>query len=468
MAKWKKRLHRAKENPPDPVQTEKTDFALNFVNTLSALESGLHASDDPVEIAQGAMQVACEFYQADWCGFLTVDLELGIWTPYWWYNTNPSDKTTEFTNEFESAAKLERWVAAMKRNDKIAVCDVEAVKKEYPEEFEVYKRLGVTSVLGVPVKPRPAGFLAVRNPKKFCTDARMLRMLAYVVLNAINQHSYFESARMSLSPEAIESDRDVIFNAFGELEFFTSKGVLREQDCKAPKCCRVVAYLMLNRKSAHPPLEIAEALWPGDGQTAEAVSGSIRGLIYRFRQAFSLISDYQLIESTPNGYRINPDLRILTDMQQFDKLWDTIQNTATTSMKVDLIKQAIALYRGQLFEDACNELWIMPLVHTYNLRYIGLVNELLTTLAEARDYTGIQQYATKALDITPGNIKAHYWLVYAMYHSGAVEMARSEITRAKTVLTAEEYYTLLRYLRANADLASVVDLMPDSVDYPGI
>lgn len=282
-------------------------------------------------------------------------------------------------------------------------------------------------------------------------------MLAYVVLNAINQYSYFQSAKMSLSPEVIESDRDVIFNAFGSLEFYTSKGVIREPDCKSPKCCRVVAYLMLNRKATHPPMEIAEALWPEESLTSETASGNIRGLIYRFRQSFSLISDYQLIESTPNGYRINPELRIMTDMQQFDKLLDAVQNAATTSMKVDLIKQAITLYRGQLFEDARGEHWIMPMAHTYNLRYIGLVNELPTQLAEAGDYTGIQQYASKALDIMPGNIKAHFWLVYAMFHSGAIKMAKSEITRAKSILTAEEYVTLIRYLKKNQDMTSVID-----------
>ena len=98
---------------------EKIEFALSFVDTLSALETSLHTSDDPEEIAQGAMRVACDFYEADWCGFLTVDLDLGLWTPYWWYNTQPSDRTTEITNEFESAAKLDRWIAAMRNNDKV-------------------------------------------------------------------------------------------------------------------------------------------------------------------------------------------------------------------------------------------------------------------------------------------------------------------------------------------------------------
>lgn len=451
--KWRQEiLEVVRSHHAQPVDV---DFALGFVDRLSALENRLHISDDPDEIAHGAMKMACEFYQADWCGFLMVDLDLGLWTPYWWYNVNPADRTAELTNEFESAAKLDRWVSAMRGNDKVYVCDAESIKVDFTEEYELYKRLRINRVLAVPVKPRPIGFLAVRNPQRFCSDDRMLRILAYVVLTAINQRTYLESTKMALTPEAIGSDRDVIFNVFGELEFYTSKGVLREQDCKAPKCCRVVAYLLLNRKASHPPLEIAEALWPEENFSPESVSGSIRGLIYRFRQAFSLISDYPLIESTPSGYRINPELHIMTDMQQFDKLWDAVQNAAATTRKIDLIKQAVALYKGPLFEDASSEHWIMPLVHTYNLRYIGLVNELLSKLAEGGDYPGIQQYASRALDIMPGNTKAHYWLVYAMFHSGAIEMAKSEMARAKSILTNEEYTALVGYLKEDPDLAAL-------------
>lgn len=63
-------------------QNEKIEFSLEFVDTLSTLEAALHTSDVPEEIAHGAMRIACDFYQADWCGFLTIDLDLGIWTPY--------------------------------------------------------------------------------------------------------------------------------------------------------------------------------------------------------------------------------------------------------------------------------------------------------------------------------------------------------------------------------------------------
>lgn len=69
------------------VKQEEIYFALDFVNTVSTLEAMLHTSDDPEEIAIQSLKTACVFYEADWCGFLEVDMELGLWTPHWWYNS---------------------------------------------------------------------------------------------------------------------------------------------------------------------------------------------------------------------------------------------------------------------------------------------------------------------------------------------------------------------------------------------
>lgn len=115
------------------VTQEEIDFALDFVNTVSTLEAMLHSSDDPEEIATQTLKTACEFYHADWCGFLEVDLDLGLWAPHWWHNTSPNDKTMVLLNEFESASGLPRWVTAMRENTAIVVRDAEEIRTEYPE-----------------------------------------------------------------------------------------------------------------------------------------------------------------------------------------------------------------------------------------------------------------------------------------------------------------------------------------------
>lgn len=433
-------------------QSEYATYCQDLEQTLSSLESNLHTSDDPEEIATMALKTACEFYHADWAGLIELDLNLGLWSPAWWYNYGPTDKTLTLINEFESSDFLTRWVDALNQNHAIIVPDIEQVKTTYPAEYHLYQRMEAKSIMGVPIKPRPTGFLVIRNPKRYLKQSSMLQMLAFVVLTNYNEKKFLDSARMTLSPEAIKSDKDIIINFLGNMEICTSKGVLREQDFKAPKCTRVVTYLMLHRKAAHPPLEIAEALWPNDNSSPEAISSNIRGLIYRFRQAFSLISDYPLIEATPNGYRLNPELNIMTDLHMFDRLWNLVQDTSSTSIKVDLMKQAISIYRGPLFENACDEHWIMSMVNGYNLRYVGLVNELLKKLAEYCDYQGVQHYATQSLQIVPENVTARYWLIHATFHAGTVELAKNEITQSKKDLTSEEFEQLLKRLRQDQTL----------------
>ena len=82
------------------------------------------------------------------------------------------------------------------------------------------------------------------------------------------------------------------------------------------------------------------------------------------------------------------------------------------------------------------------------------MNELLSLLAKYDDYNGINTFAMQALKLTPENIRAYYWLIYAMYHSGAIELARNEVRRAKSVLTSEEYATLCNYLEKHHKGAS--------------
>ena len=134
-----------------------------------------------------------------------------------------------------------------------------------------------------------------------------------------------------------------------------------------------------------------------------------------------------------------------------------IEVAATTHDEVHILlriyQRAIHLYRGTVFETACDDHWLVGIATEYKLKYIGLVNELLALLAKYDDYNGINTFATQALKLTPENIKAYYWLIYAMYHSGAIELAKNEAQRAKSILTSEEYTTLKKYLLQDETLA---------------
>ena len=91
--------------------------------------------------------------------------------------------------------------------------------------------------------------------------------------------------------------------------------------------------------------------------------------------------------------------------------------------------------------------WIMLTASHYDLRYTGVVNELLKTLEDAKDYQNLHKYAAQSLAVAPGNVKAHYWLIVAMFNLGADEMADTQLEAAKRALTDEEYYELVEALK---------------------
>lgn len=273
-------------------------------------------------------------------------------------------------------------------------------------------------------------------------------MLAFVLLASINEQKLMQSLKMSLSPDNIEKDTDVIINVFGNLEIYTSGGVLRESNLKSPKICRLLVYMLLNRKVTIPAREIAEAIWAEEALESDNPGKNLRALIFRLRQSFSLISNYSLIETTPTGYCFNPKLNIMTDLQLFEKYWDAVQQKNLVSDKVDILKQAVNLYKGDVLSSAAGEHWLIPTASHYNLRYLGMVNELLKTLADEKDFHDLHKYAAQALAVDQSYGMAYYWLIYSMVKMGASELAKTQLQIAQQNLVEEDYDELVEKLKS--------------------
>lgn len=439
-------------HPPSTSQgfsqydTEYVTYCIEQEQALSQLEAELRTTDDPKEVAKLALQTACEFYAADWAGIIELDMELDIATPGWWYNPDPKITSLQKKCDYENFMSMPTWAKCIKQGEPIVVLDVAEAARVSEQEYQVYKRFDVRSLIAVSFSPSPIGFVVIRNPSRYKTYTSTLKSLAYVLHRAMAQRNCRERARMTLSPEEIKSDKDMVIKFFGDLEITTQDGVWKEHDFHSPKSSRAVAYIMLQKRSAHPALAIADALYPEDNADVDTINKNIRGYIYRFRKSFELISKHKLIEYTSNGYRLNPALNIRTDLDQFEEIWELVQQDTPITHKVYMLKRAIKLYKGAVFQSASDDHWLVGIATEYKMKYISMVNELLSILADFEDYDGVHHFALKSLKLVPENVKAHYWLIYSMYYSGAVAIAKKEIEEAKFRLTEEEYTTLLTYI----------------------
>lgn len=454
--KQKEKSHDA--HPPSVPQgfsqydSEFVTYCIEQEETLTKLESEIHTLAEPQETIMKTLRTACAFYAADWAGIIFVDVELGVTSTGLWHNPNPTIKTLQKMEEFENFYPMANWQSAVKTQQPVVVLDMNEIARKAPQEYQVYKRLGVNTLIAMPFGPKPLGFLVLRNPTRYNAYTGAGRGFAYICHRALAQKRMLDRVKMALTPEEIKCERDLIINFFGDLEIITNDGIWREHDFNSPKCIRAVAFVMLHGKSSHSPLAIADALYPEENIDVETINKNIRGYMYRFRKSFELICKHRLIEYSSNGYILNPTLNIKTDIQQFETIWEQIQQDIPVTLKVHLLKQAIKLYKGAVFQAAEGDHWLVGIATEYKMKYIGIVNELLSILASFDDYEGVHHFALKSLKLVPENVKAQYWLVYAMYHSGAVEIAKREIGQAKLRLTEDEYDTLKKYIIKDSSL----------------
>ena len=90
-----------------------------------------------------------ESFGADWIGLIDFDLEVGAWSTRCFYNKRTGSSTETLIEDAENAAQAKRWEQAIRGGKPIVIEDIESIREEAPEEYAMYKRLHVQSVLGV-------------------------------------------------------------------------------------------------------------------------------------------------------------------------------------------------------------------------------------------------------------------------------------------------------------------------------
>lgn len=417
---------------------EQHEYAVVLQKCLIDLANEVYGVSDPKDISQRVMRQACDFYDADWCGMFDVDRMLKLLVPFWWYNRATGGMTQTKLDDGGVYGDFTRWMDALNNNNSIYVDDIENIKKSNPDEYAVYSKQDVSSILAVPYHKREKGFLLLRNPKRHCNNPEMLQIMANILVAEINEQKLLE--RMKAESESMDTSADIVINLFGGLEVITSKGTLSEAKIKSPLACKLLVLLMMNRHRGMTGRELADAIWPDADYTDP--TGKLRTLLYRFRTTFRMISDKEVIVTTANGYRINSELTIRTDYEDFDKTCEVSKMAYDRYQKKELLCKAIKIYRGKLFPTGNGEHWLLACNSKYHLQYLAIVEELMTLLHLEKNYSMMHEYAMMAVNVEPDNPTVLFWLIVALRKHGAIDMAKEYLESAKMRLLREEYQEL--------------------------
>ena len=416
------------------LPTVDAGYLYRFERTMALLEQALHFHDEPEEIALDTMEVARDFYDADWCGLISCDFNAGIFYPYWWTNRSEGKMADTKFEEFEFVHNYDNWVNALLKGKPIILDDLEKRKNEITQsEYQHYLRLEVHSAIGIPLFYHlPCGFIVVKNPGHYLEHPEMLAILGYVVLNCWKEAQNLEALKIQMKQSCTElkTEKDVYLKLFGEPELHTLKGQLSASTLNSPKGWRLLCYLALHNRPT-PIRTIAEAL--GQEDDIDHAVNSMRVTMSRLKPKLESVLDpaHAFITSTDYGYRIDPYYHVITDADEFEKTLKSAEAQKSIHPRIAEYKKAVELYRGPLYKEASSEHWILSTVEHYAVKYVKAVNHLLRDLAELKDYMEIQRYASRALELEPTNVDFEYWLIIALEMIGTHSSAKAEFSRAE-------------------------------------
>ncbi len=422
------------------TEDEDTIYAKAFEKCLTDLAAEVYGTHDPFDIAQRALRTACEFYEADWCGMFDADMMLDLWMPFWWYNRLTGGMTTTQLEEGRVIGSFEMFRKMIMANVDCYLADIETIRFTKPEEYALFKSQAVKSFLAVPYSRRENGIIFLRNPKRFANRPNMLRIISNILLQEINEQKHLDRLKINAAASDVRKDADFIINLFGGIEIMTEQGKLVEAEMKSLTCSKIFVLLMLNRHRGMSARELSELVLC-DKEYGNPI-GTLRTHLYRLRKIFELIYDKNLIVTMPNGYRINPNLKIVTDYELFENQYKLVTPLLPEDKQIEILKEVVKIYDGKLFPNGYSDHWHIPCSTKYHTIYINAFEQLMGLLNKTEDYKALHNYSLKAIKVDPNSPAIIYWLVVALRKSGAIEVAQKHLESAKNRLLEEEYQEL--------------------------
>lgn len=393
-----------------------------------------------------------EFFDADWIGLIDFDLEVGAWSTRCFYNKRTGSCTETLIEEAESASQAKRWIKAIQGGSPIVIEDIETIKEEAPEEYEMYKRFRVQSVLGVPYRNCGSGLMVVRNPKRFKRCHEALNILAYVITNEIiakQRRGNIYRRQSEYQPNSYDTVR---IDLFGDMTISSKDLFFGEKDMKSEALCFLIAFLACN---------------PGKFFSAECLNSKYESekdiswadLIYKFRikwkNARNLEDDtLQLILTTEKGYGLNPKLNIITDVGLAEDLMRVIDDTADRLAKIELLRKFHALFHGEFMGNSfTRNAFIRENRLHYRLKFIEKMESFMKLLCAQGNYSSMEGYCNDILKYYPKSADIHFWRIVALTKQGSMDAVKEIDENLKELLDEQSHAILCRRLHLELNLS---------------
>ena len=232
-----------------------------------------------------------------------------------------------------------------------------------------------------------------------------------------------------------------------ELKLLGPLNVIYEQtpiNFPTAKARALLAYLIIERNTAHPRRRLTELFWP-DTLDDRALR-NLTTTVMRIRQALG--DNGALILSSAHALQFNPNLAITIDLGSFDRL--LAECTAHPHRAIDRcaacaerLTRAAQLVRGPLLAGLslheCDELmnWLTVVRERYQQELIHILMILATFHEHRREYDKAIGYLNRILQEEPWREEVHRQIMRLLGHMGQRSAALRQFVLCRKALKRE-------------------------------
>ena len=221
----------------------------------------------------------------------------------------------------------------------------------------------------------------------------------------------------------------------GGFSIHTGKGSLTDENDRSVKLWSVLAYLLLHRERAVPQSEFIELFWPEDDSANPA--NALKTLLYRIRAMLEPLfgRGEQPILSRRGAYIWNPAIPCRLDIDRFSRACARAEDQALPRReRLDLYRQAVSLYRGDLLPKLNHQLWLVSLSAHYHSLYLAAVKDMAGLLEEERLYGEMYDVCARASELDSLDEGLHTRIVRALLRQGKDAAALDHYEKATDLL----------------------------------
>ncbi len=209
----------------------------------------------------------------------------------------------------------------------------------------------------------------------------------------------------------------------------------------------IFKYLLFNREHPIHKATLMRIFWPDSSD--EAQRNNLNVTIYNLRQALrSEETDFSHIVFQNDCYRVNPDLNIWIDSEQFLKFYKAACRCQQENPEAAAHEYlaAVALYQGMFLPDDSYDRWIEDQRQTLQSAYIQALEYLGSYAFDRGDYTACIAACQKLLTVEPCLEVAY------------CQIMRCHSRQGQPYLALRHYHQCVRALNAELD----TDPMPET------